>query len=285
MPPALARAIEQPSEEDLPPYLAFGTLDLGSIRCDGERLIARYEYADGSTAYRVDWQPGRCPLEAQFNGEPVTVSGERDLQGAFFQSFLSRAEPAEDPRFIDLCQRVINTGNIHFHFPGAFLRGRPGMLYYPTGLLFGPRVPIVWGNHVPWDVFRILRMPREELPMKLFTEGPRAIISVMPDGELSIEEIEIAQFITPLCQVMDACRYLAQHRLIAPGQTYRVTVDDASVMAPGRLQVYQGHVQGGPALFAVCSSDPTADRPWKDQLVTAVDQIAGCAKDLVREGA
>jgi len=59
-----ARPIEQPVVDNLPPYLGFGTLDPGSVRVDGEHLIARYAYADGSTAYRVDWQPGRCLLVA-----------------------------------------------------------------------------------------------------------------------------------------------------------------------------------------------------------------------------
>jgi hypothetical protein len=112
-----ARPIKQPSVENLPPYFGFGTLDPESARFDGERLTARYQYADGSTAYQVDWQPGRCRLEAQFAGEMVSISEGRDLQSTLFQSFLDRAEPGADPRFVDLSHRVVVSGNIYFQFP------------------------------------------------------------------------------------------------------------------------------------------------------------------------
>ena len=115
-----ARPIEQPTVQNLPPYLGFGTLDPVSVRFDGERLTARYQYADGATAYSVDWQPGRCLLEAQFEGEPVVWSGGSDLRGVLFQNFLGVSEPALDPRFVDLCQKVIDSGNIYFQFPRPF---------------------------------------------------------------------------------------------------------------------------------------------------------------------
>jgi hypothetical protein len=268
-----ARPIDQPVVENLPSYLGFGTLDPGSIRIDGEHLIARYQYADGSTAYQIDWQPGHCLLEAQFEDEPIVCSGDRDLQGALFQSFLGRGLPAEDPRFVDLCQRVVTSGNIYFQFPGAFRRGSPGYLYYPAGLLFGLRLPIAWENRPAWDVFQVLTMAREDLPMSLFAEGPGAIVSLFPDGELRVDEIEIAQFVAPLCRVVDACRILAAHQLIAPGQTYRMVVADASATGPGGFQVYQGHEAGGPALFAMVAADPTSELSWKDQVALAGDRL------------
>jgi hypothetical protein len=64
---------------------------------------------------------------------------------------------------------------------------------------------------------------------------------------------------------------------------YRMPIADASTLVPGKLHVYQGHVEGGPALFAVCGPDPTSEKSWRDQLVTAADQITGYAKDLARE--
>src|SRR4051794_15625476 len=54
---------------------------------------------------------------------------------------------------------------------------------------------------------------------------------------------------------------LAEHRLIAPGQTYRMAVADASVAVPGGAQVYQGHEAGGPALFATAVADPDSELP------------------------
>ena len=276
-----ARPTEQPSADRLPSYLGFGTLDPESVRFDGERLTARYQYADGDTAYSVDWQPGRCLLEARFEGEPLSISGGRDLQSALFQSFLGRAEPAEDPRFLDLCRRVVGSGNIYFQFPGAFRRGSPGCLYYPAGLLFSLRLPIVWDNRPAWDVFHVLTMKRQALPIDRFAYGPGAIVSLMPDGELHVEEIEIAQFVTPLCQVVDACRTIAEHRLIAPGQTYRMTVADASVASPGRLQVYQGHQEGGPVLFATVAADPSSELSWKDQVALAADRLVEFARGVV----
>jgi len=155
-----SRPIEQPTVQNMPPYLGFGTLDPESVRPDGGRLTARYQCADGATAYSVDWRSGRCLLEAQFEGEPISISGGRDLQHALFQSFLGLAEPAEDPRFVDLCRRVVDSGNIYFQFPRPFLRGGPGYLYYPAGLLFSLRLPIVWENRPAWDVFHILTMKR-----------------------------------------------------------------------------------------------------------------------------
>jgi len=271
------RPIEQPSVESLPSYLGFGTLDPESVRFDGDRLTARYQSADGDTAYSADWQPGRCLLEAQFEGEPVSIAGGRDLQSALFQSFLARAEPAEDPRFIDLCRRVVDSGNIYFQFPQAFRRGGPGYLYYPAGLLFSLRLPIVWENRPAWDVFRILTMQRGSLSLDLFVYGPGAIISLMPNGGLRVEEIEIAQFVTPLYQVVDACRIIAEHRLIAPGLTCRMVVADASVAAPGGLQVYQGHEAGGPALFATVAVDPSSDLSWDDQVASAADRLVEVA--------
>jgi hypothetical protein len=275
-----ARPIEQPTVQNLPPYLGFGTLDSASVRFDGEGLTARYQYADGETAYRVDWQPGRCLLEAVFEGEPVSSSGGRDLEFALFQSVLGRVEPAEDPRFVDLCQKVIDSGNIYFQFPRPFRSGSPICLTYPDGLLFGLRLPIVWENRRAWDVFRILTMQWEGLPLALIASGPGAIISLMPDGELRVEEIEIADFVTSLCQVVDACRVIAQHQLIAPGQMYRMTAADASVTAPGGLQVYQGHVAGGPVLFATVAADPCSELSWKDQVAVAADQLVGFARGL-----
>lgn len=109
--------------------------------------------------------------------------------------------------------------------------------------------------------------------MKLLEAGPGAILSLMPDGELRVDEIEIAQFITPLYQVADACRIIAEHRLIAPGQTHRMTVADASVAAPGGLRVYQGHEEGGPTLFATVAADPSSELSWKDQAVQAAAQF------------
>jgi hypothetical protein len=58
-------------------------------------------------------------------------------------------------------------------------------------------------------------MERDELPMMLFTEGPGAISSLIADGGLRVEEIDVAQFIRSLCQVVDGCRYFAQDKLIA----------------------------------------------------------------------
>jgi hypothetical protein len=268
-----ARPIEQPSVESLPPYLGFGTLDPASVCYDGGRLTAHYRYSDGGIAYRVDWQSGRCLLEAEFEGEPISISEGRDLQSALFQSFLGRAEPAEDPRFVDLCRRVVGSGNVYFRFPGAFRRGSPGCLYYPAGLLFSLRLPIVWENRPAWDVFRILVMPRDELPMKMFAEGPGAIISLLTTGEVQVEEVSIVDFETTLHQVADACQVIAQHRLITTGQTYRMTVADASVVSPGGLRVYQGHVGGGPALFATVAADPSSELSWKDQMAVAADQL------------
>jgi hypothetical protein len=274
------RPIEQPTVQNLPSYLGFGTLDPASVHFDGEHLSAHYQYGDGDIAYRVDWQSGRCLLEAQFHGEPVSISGGRDLQSALFQSFLGRAEPADDPRFVDLCQRVVGSGNIYFQFPQAFRRGSPGYLYYPAGLLFSLRLPIVRENRPAWDVFRIVARSGEGLPMSLDDEGPGAIISLTPGGEPYVEEIEIAQFVTPLYQVLDACRIIAEHRLIAPEQTYRVSVADASVVAPGGLQVYQGHAAGGPALFATVAADPESELPWKDQVAMTTDRLVEFATGL-----
>jgi hypothetical protein len=179
-----------------------------------------------------------------------------------------------------LCRRVVDSGNIYFQFPKAFRRGSPGYLYYPAGLLFSLRLPIVWENRPAWDVFRIVATNGEELPMSLDDEGPGAIISLVTDGELRVEEIEIAQFVTPLCRVVDACRLIAQHRLIAPGQMYRMAISDASVAAPGGLQVYQGHEAGGPALFATVAADPSSELHWKDQVERATDQLVQFARNL-----
>ena len=149
--------------------------------------------------------------------------------------------------------------------------------------MFGLRLPIVWENRPAWDVFHILTMKRESLALDLFAYGPGAIISLMPNGELRVEEIEIAQFITPLYQVIDACRMIAEHRLIAAGQTYRMVVADASVAAPGGLQVSQGHVVGGPVLFATVAADPESELSWKDQVASATDRLVEFATGLAGE--
>jgi hypothetical protein len=243
-------------------------------------VCARYQYPDGTTAYRVDWRPGLCLLDTLFKDDLLLFSGGPDLQGALFQNFLNTGEPAADPRFIDLCQQVVDSANVYFQFPKAFRRGGAGALYFPAGLLFSLSLPIVWENRPAWDVFRVLALRRQGLPMSLDAEGPGASISLMPDGELRVEEIEIAQFITPLCQVVDACQIIAEHRLIARGQTYRLTVADASVAAPGGLQVYQGHEAGGPALFATLAPDLTSEVSWRDQVVRAGDRLIEFARQL-----
>jgi hypothetical protein len=206
------------------------------------------------------------------------------MKHAVIQSFLGRPEPTEDPRFVDLCRRVVDSGNVSFQFPRSFRRGSPGCLYHPAGLLFSLSLPIVWENRPAWDGFHILTMKRDSHSLDLFAYSPGAIISLMPDGELHVEEIEIAQFTAPLCQVVDACRTIAERRLIAPNQTHRMTVADASVAAPGGLQVYQGHEVGGPALFATVAADPSSELSWKDQVAVATDRLVGFATGLAGGG-
>jgi len=105
----------------------------------------------------------------------------------------------------------------------------------------------------------------------------------MPDGEARVEEIEIAQFVAPLYQVVDACRMIADHRLIAPGQMYCMTAADASVAAPGGVQVYRGHQSGGPTLFATVAADPSSERSWEDQVASAGDRVVEFATRLASD--
>jgi hypothetical protein len=133
-------------------------------------------------------------------------------------------------------------------------------------------------------VFLVLTARQEDLPLDLFAVGPGAILSLTADGELRVEEIEMAHFTTPLCRVGDACRIIAEHRLIAPGQMYRMTAADASVAATGGLQVYQGHEAGGPALFATVAANLGSELPWNDQVAVAAGRLVEFATGLGEVG-
>jgi hypothetical protein len=249
---ARGRPIEPPTIEALPPEMGFGVLDPASVAFEDGRLRARYlDAEDGDLAYAVDWAPGRCRLDAHCAGQLVTLSGYPDLQAALVRSFLGLGPT--DPRLVRLCQRLIRLGNVYFRYPDLRPGRATGLLFFPAGLIFELRLPVVPANAAVWEAARtLLACGGGDGRLALVREGPGTIFRLGADGAVRAEAIVVADLSAPLARLPRAVGWLAN--VIAPGKAYRLAVLDAGVA--GDLQVYPGERSRGELAFGVFSGNP-----------------------------
>lgn len=253
------RGPEVPRIEALPRGMGFGSLDRQSVRMVGGQLTAEYA-DDGEVVYRVAWGHRGCLLDAYFEGRLVTKSFGADLQTALQYSFLGIGEPAQDPRFVRLAGRVTEPGNVYFRFPAR--RDAPGsrMIFYPSGLRFVVRQPIVEGNRRAWEAFKggLDRSGGLE-ELRPVAERGGAMLHLTTAGELRSEEVTVADLVAPLRTVAEAARRCRAAGLIPSGRAYRLAVMEASDAALGGAQLYLGDREQGELAFAIFPDDPLPD--------------------------
>jgi hypothetical protein len=164
------------------------------------------------------------------------------------------------PRLVEIGLRLAALGNIRFHPLGDEQR----IVYYPSGLLFALRLPVVSANRAAWEQARV-ELEHGEAPSYLQLLWPRGgiLFHLSIAGELSAETISVVDLTTPLAPVIDAVRWCFDRQLPAPERAYRLAVLDPSVAAAGVLVIETGDRSRGDLATYVYPDDPPGSPPGR----------------------
>jgi len=209
-----------PTPGDLPEYLGFGLLDQDSVRSENGWLTATYsdEY---DVVYEVRWNANGCLLKSYWRGNEVGRAGGPDLRKAFFYSWLGADDKSwVDPRFVDLFNEIIRTGNVYVLFP------RPEWVFYPSGLLFTLRQPIPEGSLPAWEAFkRTLEAEGARQPrLTLYQEAPGSVLHMLEGGDSWREPVLVADLVVPLARLPQAVRACVDGGIVPRGLHHRLLV-------------------------------------------------------------
>ena len=252
----------------LPPYLAYGWLDVASIHeADGGAIEA--VYVDGEDiAYRVHWASGDCRLTEYLDGREVGSGSGVDLEGALFD--LGREQLLDEaggpPPVYTRLRR---------HIASRLIMDKPrrpdiGRLSYPGLLLVWVTLFVSVGEEIPIPVVRSIPERQSDArllhPLAPDLVRDAARLTYQPTESTTVERGQLVSWSRPLLMVeelLDALGDLAER--------------DRPKLARPHSAFYDGHLGIGwwiddqpgvvAAAWAVATGDFDLDR--------AIDEAEG----------
>jgi hypothetical protein len=245
---------EMPSHplEALPDCLGLGILDSNSVEINPDELVADYKI-EGEVIYRVSISEKNFQIVELLDGLVIATTSEHvSLQETFFHHLVSQP-PYQSKRFEWLFHRLADNRNINVRFA---LKSQ--FLYYPSGYIFSLRQPIVNSNKT---ILNRLNNPlvdvSDQANPKLSTIREGVILRLQQTGEVAVEHIQVADFSTPLDQLVNSVDLIWQSGLVPKEKEYQLTVLDSSMASAGNVSIYLGDIERGFVTFSVIVTEGT----------------------------
>ncbi len=205
---------QEPTVDDLPAYLGFGLLDQGSMRSENGALSAAYSAAGGAV-HEVRWAPNDCLLKSWWRGREIGQSRGSDLEAAFFANWWSYESLWLDRPKCDLFNQITGMGNVYIPLPGR------EYAFYPAGLMFTLRLPILATRLPAWETFkRRIRPPAS--PLVLHREGPGVVLRLGEEGEFHKDPVLVVDLHVPLAWLAPAVVACLESGIVSDGKHYRL---------------------------------------------------------------
>jgi len=231
--------------EDLPDYLGLGVLDVSSVERSRDKVIAVYKF-ENEVVYQVSISNKDFQIVELLDGQPIATTAE---QGSFRETFfhhLISQPPSQSKRFERLHHRLADHRNIVVRFALE-----PRYLYYPAGYLFSLRQPIGYGNKSIVDRFAAPSVGHsDQVGFKFDSVREGIILRLLQNGEVAVEQTQMADFSTTLHRLVDSVDAVWQAGMVPKEKEYQLMVLDSSLNAAGNISIYLGEISRGSATFS-----------------------------------
>ncbi len=229
------KTVSIPSAAELPDYLGFGVLDRNSVVQSDAGVSANYVQGE-EVVYEIMSEKSQCQISEYFQGEWIGESRDRVLEQAFLRHF-SACSPFEHPRFGELYNQLTAGRNISVIFPQ-----RPQAVYFPAGLIFSVRLPLVKGrNRKAWSAFReSIKLSPESKLLQFGKENKGVLFRLSAAGEVSHEDILVGACTAMLINVARVVDLIWESGVVLPEKEYRLTVMDGPQARLGSLPIFLG---------------------------------------------
>ena len=231
--------------EDLPDYLGLGVLDVSSVERSRDKVIAFYKF-ENEVVYRVSISNKDFQIVELLDGQPIATTAEQvSFRETFFHHLISQP-PSQSKRFERLYHRLADHRNIVVRFALE-----PRYLYYPAGYLFSLRQPIGYGNKSIVDRFAAPSVGHsDQAGFKFDSVREGIILRLLQNGEVSVEQTQMADFSTTLHRLVDSVDAVWQAGMVPKEKEYQLMVLDSSLNAAGNISIYLGEISRGSATFS-----------------------------------
>lgn len=219
---------------DFPNYLAFGKLNVQSIRTHNHSKTADYELL-GEKIMELTISPNRVEITEYLHDESLGYSCYPRLQDCFLSHF--RAFPiAQSGIMKELISRVCSLGNVFFEYP-HFKEGGMQIVFYPAASLQAILLPITSRNKAAF-----LDFIESDENMKLLNRFYETSLLVKYRNQPAAvnEEIFIAEFIVPLAFVYERVALLSNLGLILSDKLYRGIIQDSYTLLNSGFRFFYG---------------------------------------------
>lgn len=231
--------------ETLPDYLGLGILDPDSVVMSPDKISADYRH-EHEVIYRVSIGDQNCQIMELLDGVVIaTTSGYKTLRETFFHH-LGSQPPQQSKRLVRLFHEIANNRNIYVRY-----HSQPPYLYYPAGYLVCLRQPIVSSNKPIFDRLaeQLINVP-DKTDLKLDSNREGVILRLQKIGEVTVEQIMLADFSSTLLHLVSSVDFLWKSGVVPAEREYRLTVMDVSEGSAGNISIYLGEPSHGFATFS-----------------------------------
>ena len=238
--------------EELPDYLGHGILDSDSVERSRDKVSAVYKF-ENEVVYQVSISEKDFQIVELLDGLVIATTIERVSFRETFFHHLASQPPYQSKRFERLYHRLAENRNIIVRFAPE-----PRFLYYPAGYLFSLRQPIVYSNKSIVERFaESLIDGSEHSNLKLDSIRKGVILRLQQNGEVTVEQIQIADFGSTLHRLASSVDLVWQSGMVPKEKEYPLMVLDSSLNAAGNISIYLGDISHGFVTFSVIVTEGT----------------------------
>ena len=238
------------SGRELPLSLGYGVLDKSSVKFENEVIAADYILeCDRTVVHRINWGKDRCQIKTVFHGEFCGTSWYSDLKHTLINDFFVR-DFSEEPILKFISRETSRQGNIWIQNPPSKEKGQRKFIYYPSGLLFLFRLPLL-SKGAQYAGF--LETMKPDQPISFYRESQGFLLIADVFMNISQHPVIIADFIVPLARMWSAAGTFASRGILDPRKQYRLIVDEAGNAGSTFMQIYPGDLSN--PYFAIVFKD------------------------------
>lgn len=231
--------------ERLPDYLGLGILESSSVVMSPDKISADYRL-EQEVIYRVSVGDQDCQIMELLDGIVIaTTSGYKTLRETFFHHFGSRP-PQQNKRLRRLFHQIADNRNIYIRY-----HRKPPYVYYPAGYLICLRQPIVNSNKPIFDhLAEQLINVSDRTDLKLDSKREGIILRLQKTGEVTVEQIMLADFSCTLLHLVSSINLLWESGIVPTEKEYRLLVMDSSENSAGNISIYLSDTSHGFVTFS-----------------------------------
>lgn len=247
-------------------YLGLGKLSDVSSQTNGS-AVGKYVDAAGEPIYKITVAPDRVTIEEFFHGEQVRFTTDANLQEGFLKH-IALGGIGKNTRIVAHRNELERKYNATVHLGG--LEPLDVVAFYPAGLLFTVRLPIVEQNTEAIAAYwEAIEADTTDVPIPEAKQRVGTILTLR-NGEVHAEPIRILEVEVALYDLEPMIEEMNRRGLIASPTQHRLEALDDAFVGKGGFLVSKSQDDGVLTIFArVMAKDEPALRAHFRKLAAA----------------